>query len=75
MEEGQTNAATYRRASLGIRNCYANCLVFRPNASLLIEQGTDADNYLDQWPQFTDNNISSFLKVTTSLLALVQRWH
>ena len=52
MEEGQTNAATYYRASLGIRNCYANCLVFRPNASLLIEQGTDADNYLDLWQQF-----------------------
>ena len=52
MEEGQKNAATYYRASLGIRNCYANCLVFRHNACLLIEKRTDADNYLDPWPQF-----------------------
>lgn len=52
MEEGQKNAATYYRASLGIRNCYANCLVFRPNACLLIELGTDTDNCLDPWPDF-----------------------
>ena len=42
--------------------------------SLLIEQSTAADNYLDPWPQFYEVNSGYFWKVTTSLLALVQRW-